>query len=525
MSTGIAMDAELRTHLLQADAGILVAVLAQMTGNPSVVDRFESRISYVPDPPEQLGVADEDTVAELADAIIAAQSAVRPPDALAADDPVLFARVAPVALGGPVGSEYIGLLLEQGGFQPAQPVLPRTERLPADFRVAIIGAGMAGMTTALACADAGIDYEIYDRNDEVGGTWYTTVYPGLGVDTPSAYYSLSRDVNGDWSSYYPQGAEYQRYLESVADKSGLRAHTRFSTEVTALRWVEESAQWEITAAGPDGQSVTHANVVIPAAGYLNRPRWPDLEGQDLFVKDNFVYMRTTQGPRRVDVVYRRVDDDFLDPKAFRPDSTLGCAGLLDVYRKGNISLCNAIGTGVADDKSIYPYVPKMVEFYLGEKPILENVQTWRCAAPDDCKYVLDNLKDLVVKRVHGSGGYGMLIGPAATRAEIENFRQALVADPVKAVASGAVFNFVNEVEARTKVIDAHLTDIMMAQDFHDLTGQVVAKVVTLANDLEDSLVKLLVQVVPPEQREKVEPTGGAEVPSNVERRASAGANA
>ena len=154
-----------------------------------------------------------------------------------------------------------------------------------------------------------------------------------------------------------------------------------------------------------------------------------VEGQDLFVKDNFVYMRTTRGPKRVDVIYRRVDDDFLDPLAFRPKSTLGCAGLLNVYRSGNVSLCNAIGTGVADDKSIYPYVPKMIEFYLGEKPILNNVPTFMCRNEEDLKYTLANLKDLVVKEVHGAGGYGMLVGPASTKAEIEDFRAALLANP------------------------------------------------------------------------------------------------
>jgi uncharacterized circularly permuted ATP-grasp superfamily protein len=154
-----------------------------------------------------------------------------------------------------------------------------------------------------------------------------------------------------------------------------------------------------------------------------------VEGQDLFVKDGFVYMRTTRGPKRVDVIYRRVDDDFLDPLAFRPTSTLGCAGLLNAYRAGNVSLCNAIGTGVADDKSIYPYVPKMIEFYLGEKPILSNVPTWMCREPDSLKYVLANLKDLVVKEVHGAGGYGMLVGPAATQQEIDDFRRQLVAKP------------------------------------------------------------------------------------------------
>ena len=154
-----------------------------------------------------------------------------------------------------------------------------------------------------------------------------------------------------------------------------------------------------------------------------------VEGQDLVLKDNFVYMRTTRGPRRVDVIYRRVDDDFLDPTVFRHGSTLGCAGLLNAYRAGNVTICNAVGTGIADDKSIYPYVPQMIEFYLGEKPILNNVPTFQCRKPDDLAYTLAHLKDLVVKEVHGAGGYGMLVGPAASSAEIENFRQALLANP------------------------------------------------------------------------------------------------
>src|SRR4051794_8253445 len=154
-----------------------------------------------------------------------------------------------------------------------------------------------------------------------------------------------------------------------------------------------------------------------------------VEGQDLFVKDRYVYMRTTRGPKRVDVIYRRVDDDFLDPSVFRPTSTLGCPGLLDAYNAGNVTICNAVGTGVADDKSIYPYVPKMIEFYLGEKPILKNVPTYMCREPESLKYVLANLKDLVVKEVHGAGGYGMLVGPASTKQEIEEFRKAIEAKP------------------------------------------------------------------------------------------------
>jgi uncharacterized circularly permuted ATP-grasp superfamily protein len=154
-----------------------------------------------------------------------------------------------------------------------------------------------------------------------------------------------------------------------------------------------------------------------------------VEGKDLFVKDKFVYMRTTRGPSRVDVIYRRVDDDFLDPKVFRSDSTLGCAGLMEAYSAGHVTICNAVGTGVADDKSIYPYVPKMIDFYLGEKPILNNVPTYMCRNQDDLAYTLTNLKDLVVKEVHGAGGYGMLVGPAATQAEIEDFRKAVLANP------------------------------------------------------------------------------------------------
>lgn len=154
-----------------------------------------------------------------------------------------------------------------------------------------------------------------------------------------------------------------------------------------------------------------------------------VEGQDLFVKDDFVYMRTTRGPKRVDVIYRRVDDDFLDPKVFRTDSTLGCAGLMDAYRAGHVTICNGVGTGVADDKSIYPYVPKMIEFYLGEKPILSNVPTYMCRQPEDLQYVMANLHKLVVKEVHGAGGYGMLVGPASTAAEIEAFRAAVLANP------------------------------------------------------------------------------------------------
>ncbi|HSD38685.1 MAG TPA: circularly permuted type 2 ATP-grasp protein [Rhodocyclaceae bacterium] len=159
-----------------------------------------------------------------------------------------------------------------------------------------------------------------------------------------------------------------------------------------------------------------------------------VEGRDLFVEGGHVYMRTTQGPQKVDVIYRRVDDDFLDPLAFRKDSMLGVPGLLDVYRDGGVTLANAIGTGVADDKSIYPYVPDMIDFYLGEKPLLNNVPTYMLRKKADLAYTLDNLADLVVKEVHGAGGYGMLVGPASTKEQIEDFRKRIVASPEKYIA-------------------------------------------------------------------------------------------
>ena len=159
-----------------------------------------------------------------------------------------------------------------------------------------------------------------------------------------------------------------------------------------------------------------------------------VEGRDLFVNDERVYMRTPRGPRQVDVIYRRIDDAFLDPLAFNPDSALGLPGLLSVFRAGNVNLANAIGTGIADDKAIYVFVPEMVRFYLGEEPILSNVPTYSCRVEDDRKYVLDHMDELVVKRVDGSGGYGMLVGPAASKAERTAFAEQVRRTPASYIA-------------------------------------------------------------------------------------------
>ena len=159
-----------------------------------------------------------------------------------------------------------------------------------------------------------------------------------------------------------------------------------------------------------------------------------VEGHDLRVVDGHIAMRTTEGYKVIDVLYRRVDDDYLDPLNFKPDSMLGVPGIMDVYRAGNITIANAPGTGIADDKAIYSYMPEIIEFYTGEKAILKNVETWRCSEPDALKYVLDNLADLVVKEVHGSGGYGMLVGPAASKSELSNFAAKLRSNPSNYIA-------------------------------------------------------------------------------------------
>jgi uncharacterized circularly permuted ATP-grasp superfamily protein len=298
----------------------------------------------------------------------------------------------------------------QAGWIPAEQVLRN-----AQYRAEMRGVAVAGGVYAHI---AGIDI-VRAGNADGSGTYYV-LEDNLRVPSGVSYMLENRKM---MMRLFPDLFNEHR-VEPVAHYPDLLLET-------------------LRAVSPAG--VNEPTVVVLTPGMYNSAYFEHaflaqqmgvelVEGQDLFVKDGFVYMRTTQGPKRVDVIYRRVDDDFLDPKAFRPDSTLGCAGMLDVYRAGNLTLANAIGTGVADDKSIYPYVPKMIEFYLGEQPILRNVPTWQCREADDLRYVLDHLGELVVKEVHGAGGYGMLVGPAATRAEIEDFRRVLQANPANYIA-------------------------------------------------------------------------------------------
>ncbi|MEM1047704.1 MAG: circularly permuted type 2 ATP-grasp protein [Pseudomonadota bacterium] len=209
-----------------------------------------------------------------------------------------------------------------------------------------------------------------------------------------------------------------------------------------------------------GSSSSEPNVVLLTPGQYNSAYYEHsfladkmgidlVEGRDLLVRENTVYMRTTEGPRRVDVIYRRLDDDFLDPLTFRPDSALGVPGLMSAYRAGNVTLANAVGTGVADDKAVYTYLPEIIRFYLGEEPILKNVPTWRCREKESLDYALDNLEDLVVKEVSGSGGYGMLVGPKSDKKTCEEFALKLKANPEDFIAQPTLAlstcpTFVNE---------------------------------------------------------------------------------
>lgn len=239
----------------------------------------------------------------------------------------------------------------------------------------------------------------------------------------------------------PSGVSYmltsrqvmKRIFPELFRTAGVRPIDHYSTALLST----------LRALAPEGRP--DPNIVLLTPGVFNSAYFEHaflarqmgielVEGRDLAVHDNIVYMRTTAGLRRVDVIYRRVDDDFVDPLAFRPDSALGVAGLFNAYRAGNVSLANALGTGVADDKAIYAYVPKIIRYFLGEDAILDNVETYLCDDFVQRQHVLDNLDKLVVKAVGESGGYGMLIGPASSAAEREEFRQRIEAEPRNYIA-------------------------------------------------------------------------------------------
>jgi uncharacterized circularly permuted ATP-grasp superfamily protein len=256
-----------------------------------------------------------------------------------------------------------------------------------------------------------------------------------GKDNSSEFYVLEDNLR------VPSGVSYM--LENRKMMMRLFPELFAQQKIAPVEHYPDLLLETLRAVAPQGTS--HPTVVVLTPGAYNSAYFEHsflaqqmgvelVEGRDLFVDADTVFMRTTRGPKRVDVIYRRIDDDYLDPRAFRADSTLGVPGLMAAYRAGFVTLCNAVGTGVADDKSIYPFVTEMIRFYLGEEPILNNVQTWRCRVKSHLAYVIAHLPDLVVKEVHGSGGYGMLVGPASTKAEIEAFRRRILAHPEKYIA-------------------------------------------------------------------------------------------
>ena len=239
----------------------------------------------------------------------------------------------------------------------------------------------------------------------------------------------------------PSGVSYM-----VANRKAIKATMRRlyrSSQVQEVEHYGRILQQTLRELAPAGRSDPTMALLTPGVFnsafyehmFLAREIGAELvEGQDLVVNDGFVYMRTTKGLRRVDVIYRRVDDDFIDPLVFRPDSLLGVPGLLHAYQQGNVSLANSPGTGVADDKSVYAYVPDMIRYYLSEEPILSNVETYLCRRPKDLEYTLDNLENLVVKKVGESGGYGMLIGPHSTPQERDEYAKQVRADPANFIS-------------------------------------------------------------------------------------------
>lgn len=278
----------------------------------------------------------------------------------------------------------------------------------------------------------------------------------IGVDVPEGIYAhiagvdLVRADHGDsLGEYYvlednlrtPSGVSYM--LENRKMMMRLFPDLFTRQQIAPVEHYPDLLLNSMRSVAPAG--VTNPTVVLLTPGQYNSAYFEHtflaqqmgielVDGNDLFVRNETVYMRTTEGPRRVDVIYRRIDDDYIDPQAFRKDSMLGVPGLFSAYRAGNVTLANAVGTGIADDKATYVHVPEMIRFYCGEEPILSNVPTWELSKPEDCKYVLAHLAELVVKEVHGSGGYGMLVGPTATTDEIKLFREKIMAAPAGYIA-------------------------------------------------------------------------------------------
>jgi uncharacterized circularly permuted ATP-grasp superfamily protein len=308
-------------------------------------------------------------------------------------------------------------------------------------RVGALNAFLADVYGKQECIRAGIvPADLVRRNPqfELAAIGHT---PAKDVFVHIAGIDLVRTGEDDFyvledNARTPSGVSYM--LENREMMLRLFPELMQRSGVAPVETYPELLRETLASVAPDGRE-DDPTIVVLTPGPFNSAFYEhsflaDKMGVELVVSDDIVYMRTTEGPRRVDVIYRRIDDAFIDPLAFRSDSALGVAGLFSAYLAGNVTLTNAVGTGVADDKAIYSYMPDIIRFFTGQDPILKNVQTHRGREPDELKFILDNLADLVVKEVDGSGGYGMLVGPHATRAEVEAYRARVVADPTRFIA-------------------------------------------------------------------------------------------
>jgi uncharacterized circularly permuted ATP-grasp superfamily protein len=280
----------------------------------------------------------------------------------------------------------------------------------------------------------------------------------MGIDVPNQVYThiagidIIRDENGHFlvledNLRVPSGVSYMLENRRMMMRLFPEIFSHYNTILPIAHYPDLLLQTLRESAPKFCEGVP--NIVLLTPGLYNSAYFEHaflaqqmginlIEGHDLIVKDHFVYMRTTQGLKRVDVIYRRIDDVYLDPLNFLSSSTLGVAGLMSVYRSGHVNIVNAVGTGVADDKSIYRYIPKMIDFYLSEQPILQNVHTYDCANEKELTYVLANLHNLVVKEIHGSGGYGMLVGPTSTKSQIQEFKFKILANPDNYIAQPTI---------------------------------------------------------------------------------------
>lgn len=286
-----------RGILAETDAALLLNCLVQLTGDVSLLDRYGPGTVQRLNPTRRL-MPDSDMPADNAAAVVDRVAALlgeqaqrgeqRGEAAIPVPDAGLFRRMIELAVGQAVAPEFLPLLLEQAGFHEAQPVLPATRKPSADFDIAIVGAGMCGIHAGISAARRGFAYRIFERAEDIGGTWRVNTYPGVAVDTPSLYYSFSHELNPEWTHFYPAGPQYQAYLQRVVDRYHVRENITFGTAVTALRWDEAAQRWELTLRAADGtHATTTAAAVITAAGYLSRPSIPNVPGRADFAGEQF----------------------------------------------------------------------------------------------------------------------------------------------------------------------------------------------------------------------------------------------